>query len=73
MLVITIPPSRRRYIRCSHCEQAPPELPAVVVRHTAADETDLFKTAQDTFARIHRRHLLETMPLLVEREPGEEG
>ncbi len=77
MLVITI--GRRRFIRCRHCEEAPPDLPAIVVTETgeqkavrAAAEQTMFESAQTVFTRIHQRHLEKTIPLLVEREPGED-
>lgn len=62
------------FVRCTRCEgPAPPDLPAQIVRDVPVDATAIMQRAREVFAGIHRRHLLETIPLLVEREPGEEG
>jgi hypothetical protein len=62
------------FTRCQTCEgPPPPDLPAVVVRHSPAAVATMRQLAEETFTRIHRRHVLETIPLLADREPGEEG
>lgn len=62
------------FVRCTRCAgPPPPDLTARAVGAAPLDNSALVQRAREVFAGIHRRHLLETIPLLVDREPGEEG
>jgi hypothetical protein len=75
-----------RWYRCARCgERQPDDLVADtpldsraigdldLVTRTNTPPVSIVERAAAVFKRIHRQYLQQTAPLLVEREPGEEG